>query len=240
MPRFSVILPAAGKSRRFSNSGPKKVFKTLDGRPVWLRAADLFLNRPDVVQVLVVVSPDDRQYFSDRFGSDLAVLGIDWTEGGRERSDSVANALEKVTPEAELVAIHDAARPCVTPEEIDSVFQAAAQYGAAILATPVAATIKKGRETVEQTVDRTNLWAAQTPQVFRRDWLEQAYAQLRSQNREATDDAQAVEMLGHPVHLVAGKSTNLKITTSEDFRLAAAILKSQPKGLDQMFHPFKD
>lgn len=245
MNKFAVILPAAGRSQRFGKQGPKKVFSNLDGRPVWLRAADLFLNRSDVVQVIVVISPDDQQYFQDRFGSDLAVLGIDWALGGSERYHSVANALEKVDSRADFIAVHDAARPCTTEGDVEQVFAAAVKYGAAILATPLASTIKRGRETIEATVDRSHLWAAHTPQVFRRDWLESAYAELlagqaESNRTQTTDDAQVIENAGHAVHLVPGKSTNLKITTKEDLQLAQAILKSRPKSIDSLFHPFKD
>lgn len=240
MSRFAVILPAAGKSRRFGKQGPKKVFANLDGRAVWLRSADLFLNRKDVVQVIVAISPEDRQYFLDRFGSDLAVLGIDWVEGGAERYHSVAHALQKVSDQAQWVAIHDAARPCLTQAEIDAVFAGAAQHGAAILATPLTATIKRGRDTIAETVDRTDLWAAQTPQVFRRDWLSQSYQALEASGTPVTDDAQVIEAAGHAVRLVPGKSTNLKITTGEDLGLAAALLKSQPRSADSLFHPFKD
>ncbi len=240
MSKFAVILPAAGQSRRFSKNGQKKVFSNLDGRSVWLRAADLFLNRKDVIQVIVVVGPDDKQYFIDRFGSDLAVLGIDWTLGGTERYHSVANALEKASDQADFVAVHDAARPCVTDQEISQVFAAAEKNGAAILATPIASTVKRGRETIEATVDRSQLWAAQTPQVFRKDWLVDAYQSLQSKNGISTDDSQVIEDAGHTVHLVQGQSTNIKITTGEDLKLASAILKSRPKGIDSLFHPFKD
>lgn len=253
MSEFSIILPAAGKSSRFKGTGQKKVFSSLDGRAVWLRTADLFLARKDVRQVIVVISADDQEHFIDRFGSDLAVLGIDWAVGGDQRFHSVANALNKVAAESSWIAVHDAARPCVTDDEISAVFAHAKKTGAAILANPINATIKRASEDlqIQKTVDRSHLWAAQTPQVFRKDWLVQAYNDLVEQAETKssataqpsihfTDDSQLIEQAGHPVWIVGGQSTNIKITTMDDLKLAQAILKSRPPKRDQLFHPFAD
>lgn len=251
MSDFSVILPAAGQSRRFGGAGnpsQKKVFVALDGRPVWLRTADLFRDRADVRQVIVVIATEDCDYFVDRFGSDLAVLGIDWVLGGAERHHSIANALEKVDAGCQWIAIHDAARPCATEKDIDQVFSLGKKTGAAILAQPVHSTLKRitPERLVEQTVDRRNLWLAQTPQAFEKNMLIQAYAKFVAQAKDGclggvpiTDDSQVVEAAGHPVSVVTGTGSNLKITTSEDLKLAQAILKARPKG-PQMFHPFAD
>ena len=173
MPRFAVILPAAGRSSRFG-SAEKKVFAVLDGRAVWLRSAELFVARPDVCQCIVVAAPEDR----GRFGAAPAGGRVEIADGGAERFQSVANALARTTTEAEFVAVHDAARPCLTPALIDAVFARAAETGAAMLAVRVADTVKRddGRGRVVATVPREGLWLAQTPQVFRRDWLLDAYA----------------------------------------------------------------
>ncbi len=151
MPRFAVILPAAGRSSRFG-SAEKKVFAVLDGRPVWLRSAELFVARPDVCQCIVVAAPEDR----GRFGEAPADGRVEIAEGGSERFESVANALARTTAEAEFVAVHDAARPCLTPALIDKVFARAAETGAAMLAVPVADTVKRddGRGRVVATVPR--------------------------------------------------------------------------------------
>ncbi len=251
MSDFAVILPAAGRSRRFSGAGTnpsqKKVFVALDGRPVWLRTADLFRDRADVRQVLVVIGEEDREYFVDRFGSDMAVLGIDWVVGGPERHDSIFNALQKVDARARWIAIHDAARPCTLEKEIDQVFKLARQTGAAILAHPVYSTIKEVSDDhqVNATVDRRKLWLSQTPQAFESSLLLAAYQKFvaggegRINGVPLTDDAQLIEAAGHAVHVVTGSTSNLKITTSEDLKLAQAILKSRPKG-PQLFHPFAD
>ncbi|MFN9370147.1 MAG: 2-C-methyl-D-erythritol 4-phosphate cytidylyltransferase, partial [Planctomycetia bacterium] len=166
MPRFGVILAAAGQSSRFGNSAYKKPFAPLAGRPVWLHSAEKFLDRDDVKQVVVVVSPEDREAFVDKFGANLAFMGITLAEGGAERADSVRNGLQKLRPEIDMVAIHDAARPCLAQAWIDRVFAAGARDGAAILGIPVVATLKRvaADNTVVETVDRTGLWEAQTPQ----------------------------------------------------------------------------
>jgi len=239
MAKFAVILPAAGRSSRFKDDYYKKPFVPLAGRAVWLHSAERFLQRKDVVQVLVVIAAEDRENFDFKFSSNVAILGIDVVPGGTERFDSVAAALARVKPEADFVCIHDAARPCLADAWIDDVFHAAEKSGAAILAIPVANTLKRvGRDhKIEETVARENLWEAQTPQVFRRQLLMDAYA--RRGDFPATDDAQVVERIGHAVTVVPGSPINLKIATKEDLRLAEHVLKALPKPkLLGSSHPF--
>jgi 2-C-methyl-D-erythritol 4-phosphate cytidylyltransferase len=243
--RFAVILPAAGKSSRFQDQHFKKPFASLESRPVWLHAAEKFVNRSDVCQTLLVISPEDREDFDSRFGGNAAMLGIEVVAGGSERTESVANALARVRDEADFVAIHDAARPCLAGEWIDAVFQAAERTGAAILATPIHGTLKRSNKgqsnerTIAETVPREGLWEAQTPQVFRRELLVRAYA--RRSSEPATDDAQLVERLGERVTLVPGSPLNIKITTKGDLRIAAAMLKALPRPkLGSPAHPFAD
>lgn len=241
VPRFAVILPAAGKSSRFQDQHYKKPFAPLDGRPVWMHAADKFANRSDVVQTMIVIAPEDREHFTEKFGGNAALLGIEVVEGGAERQDSVAAAVARVKPEADYIAIHDAARPCLASEWIDAVFAAAVKTGAAILATPLAGTLKRvaADHTIAETLSRENLWEAQTPQVFRRQILVDAYA--RRGQPVATDDAQLVERTGQKVTIVTGSPMNLKITTREDLRMASALLKILPKPkLAGPAHPFAD
>jgi 2-C-methyl-D-erythritol 4-phosphate cytidylyltransferase len=238
---FAVILPAAGKSSRFRDKNYKKPFAPLAARAVWLHSAEKFLHRKDVKQLLVVVSPEDREYFDFKFSSNVAILGIDVVEGGKERADSIQNALARVKADIEFVAVHDAARPCIADEWITRVFEAAERSGAAILGVPVGSTLKRvgGDHKIVETVARDNLWEAQTPQVFRRQLLLDAYA--RRQNLAATDDAQLVEKLGHAVTVVTGSPINMKITTNEDLRLAEQALKALPKPKFQgPAHPFAD
>ena len=190
MGRFAVILPAAGRSTRFGDARQKKIFAELDGRAVWLRAADAFLGREDVGRVIVAISPDDRELFARRYEAEVAFRGVAVVEGGAERHDTIARALEAVPASCDFVAVHDAARPCVTADRVDAVFAAAIEHGAALLAVAVADTLKRvgpDRMTLG-TVPRAGLYGAQTPQVFRKDWLLEAYARSppRSASRSPT------------------------------------------------------
>lgn len=242
MPKFAVILPAAGQSSRFKDK-EKKPFATLDGRAVWLRSAELFVTRPDVCQCVVVVAPGDLEMFRRRYGANLAFLEVRIAEGGTERFESVANALALVKPEVEFIAVHDAVRPCLTEALIDKLFAQVLKTGAAMLAVPVTDTLKQvdDKHQITATVPRKGLWLAQTPQAFRRDWLEEAYAKRGELGKDITDDAQLVEAAGHPVHVVEGATTNIKITTRGDLMLAEAVLKSLPKPKAKgPAHPFAD
>jgi 2-C-methyl-D-erythritol 4-phosphate cytidylyltransferase len=228
--RFAVLLPAGGQSSRFRDK-EKKPFATLEGRAVWLRCAELFVTRGDVVQCIIIVAKDDQEVFRRRYGANLAFMNVQIADGGAARFDSVANGLSLVKPDVDFVAIHDAVRPCLTDALIDSVFAEAEKTGAALLAIPVQDTVKQvdAQLRVRATLPRQGLWLAQTPQVFRRDWLVAAYGRRAELGKEITDDAQLVEAAGHPVAVVEGSPTNLKITTKSDLHLADAVLKSRPK-----------
>jgi len=168
-------------------------------------------------------------------------MGITLAEGGATRAESVRNGLEKLADDIDVVAIHDAARPCIAPAWIDKVFAAGSRTGAAILAIPVVGTLKRvgPGNVITETVDRTGLWEAQTPQVFSRDLLTKAFAAHR--DGEATDEASLVERIGHPVTVVPGSPINLKITCREDLKLAEQALKALPKPkLGGPAHPFAD
>ncbi len=243
MGRFAVILPAAGRSSRFGDPKQKKIYAELEGRAVWLRSVEPFLNNDDVAQIILAIAEEDQELFELRYRDSVAFLGIEVIVGGAERSDTVASALERVKPECEYVAIHDAARPCLTPSQVSEVFAAAQEHGAALLAAPVADTIKRASKDhmSRETVSREDLYLAQTPQVFRRDWLIEAYQKRGEAGRTATDDTQLVEAIGHPCAIVPSSSTNLKITTQNDLKLARAILAmnedEKPKSAG---HPFAD
>lgn len=255
MTKYCVILPAAGKSSRFGNLHYKKPFAMLNDRAVWLHSAQRFLNRDDVTQLLLVVAPEDYEEVLWKYQADITFLGVEVVKGGKERSDSIANAIPYINPQCDFVCVHDAARPCVTDAWIEDVFAVAQKTGAAILGIPLADTIKKiepfpavgqrkkkalsldqlipdnqsleeGDGTILGTLDRTNVWAAQTPQVFRRDWFEEIYAKRASQNTATlTDDAMLFELAGKYVHVVESSPMNLKITTQDDLKLAEAIHK---------------
>ena len=244
MPSFAVIVPAAGKSSRF-NAREKKPFAALDGRAIWLRAIEHFVARPEVQQCIIVISPDDAPKFRERYGPNLMFMNVEVVEGGSERFESVANALAKVQPGIEYVAVHDAVRPNVSSAIVDAVFAAAIKHGAALPALPIADTVKQvdADGKVTSTMPREGLWLAQTPQVFRRELLEKAYAARLKLGKTITDDAQLVEAFGHEVRVVMGSSANFKITTQSDLMLAEALLNAgrQAKADEQRgSHPFAD
>ncbi len=229
MSRFAVILPAAGQSRRFGDLFNKKVFASIDNKPLWLYAAEPFVKRRDVAQVLLVIAPEDKETFNEKFSGNAAMLGIEPVTGGATRALSVRNALDQVQPDVDFVAIHDAARPCVAQPWIDAVFEAGVRTGAAILAQPCAATLKRVRDdgTIESTLPRDRVWLAQTPQVFRTDLLRTAYARADDPS-QATDEASLVERL-HPVAVVEGSPLNIKVTTKSDLKFAELALKTLPR-----------
>jgi 2-C-methyl-D-erythritol 4-phosphate cytidylyltransferase len=221
MAKVSVIVPGAGAGNRFGAAG-SKIFQPLGGRPVFIRALEVFVTRRDVCQVLLVVAPKDVEEVQHRFGGQLAAMRVTLVAGGATRSQSVRNALAHLSNQAELVCVHDAVRPCVSPLWVDAVFAQAQRTGAAILACPVHGTLKRVSPAgaVEETLPRTEAWEAQTPQVFRREWLLAAYAT----GAEATDDAALVEAMGQKVWVVPGDARNIKITTPADLAVAAAII----------------
>lgn len=208
----------------------KKQFLSLDGRPVWQRAGELFWTRPDVARVYLAIDPDDRDDFKGRFAHHLMFANAELVDGGAERFESVANALAKVPADVPFVAVHDAVRPLTPPALIDAVFAAAFEHGAAMPAVPLADTLKRvdpATNRIVGTVPRAGLWQAQTPQVFRRDWLAAAYAKRAELGEAITDDAQLVEAAGHAVTVVPGAGVNFKITARDDLALAELVLKAK-------------
>jgi 2-C-methyl-D-erythritol 4-phosphate cytidylyltransferase len=230
MSKVAVIVPAAGNSTRFGGK-VKKPFATLDGRAVFLRTLELFINRDDVCQTILAVSPDDYEFVKTKFGANLGFMSVKVVKGGAERYQTVQLALNAVDSDPDLIAIHDAVRPCLTADRISEVFQAAEKTGAALLASEVTGTLKRvGKDNfIEQTVERTRLFEAQTPQVFKADLIREAYQKLPATARNITDDAQVVELAGHKVAIVPSDSTNIKITHFPDLKLAEAILGILPK-----------
>lgn len=230
MPKYAVIVVGAGQGSRFG-AEENKVFAQVDGQPLFIRALQLFVNREDVCQTILVVAPGDLNQMKTKYSANLGFMGVQLVEGGAERPDSVVRGLAVVREEAEYVAVHDAVRPCVATEWIDAIFAEAVKTGAALPATRVAATLKRAtaQRVVEKTVPREGLWLAQTPQVFRRDILQAAYAKVAAGDASFTDDAHVVEAAGHPVSLIEGDPRNIKVTTRGDLTLAAAIIKTLPQ-----------
>ncbi|MBU0640409.1 MAG: 2-C-methyl-D-erythritol 4-phosphate cytidylyltransferase [Planctomycetes bacterium] len=173
MAKVAVIIPAAGAGQRFGGN-VKKPFAQIDNRPIFIRTIELFISRPDVCQTLLTVAPEDYDVVKEKYAANIMFMGVKLVRGGAERYESVQAALAEVDEAAELVCVHDAVRPCVLDTWIDQVFEEATKSGAAILAAPLAGTIKRVAESgaIDETVSRAGLYEAQTPQVFRRDLLE--------------------------------------------------------------------
>ncbi|MBQ9875051.1 MAG: 2-C-methyl-D-erythritol 4-phosphate cytidylyltransferase [Thermoguttaceae bacterium] len=229
MANFAVVIVGAGRSRRFGSGSIKKPFALLNGRAVWLYSAERFARRADVAQTIFVVSPEDRRAVEREYAEEIAQFGVELVDGGAERFLSVENALRAISTDAEFVAVHDAARPCVSEPEIDRVFAEAARSGAAILATKVVGSLKCSNDSdsparVVESVSRERLWEARTPQVFERELLARAYRE-RPSDFAPTDDCGLVERLGVEVSIVEGSNLNLKITTGEDLTIAERFME---------------
>ena len=240
--QFAVIIPAAGDSSRFQGFRQKKPFVRLKGRAIWLRTVEHFANRDDVSEVVLVLAHADMKDFREQFAPNLAFLPIHIVEGGTSRASSVQNGMRALAQPCSYIAVHDAARPLLTKTWITELFAAAQQKGAVIPAVPVSSTVKLVDENgrIQKTVDRSSLMLAQTPQVFRREILETAYAAI-DDPAMFTDEASLVEASGQPVFVHQGWPMNIKITTKADFELAETLLDALPAdgGLKSL-HPFSD
>jgi len=218
-----AILLCAGAGTRLGADLPKALVP-LAGRPLFAWSLEA-LERCEAIDAIVVVGPV-RQLRDLLSASGLAPRKVvAWAEGGAERQHSVARGLAAMPPEHDVIAVHDSARALLTPAIVARCVAAAREHGGAIAATPVADTLKQvSGDAITATVPRDGLWAAQTPQVFRRDWLESAHAVARE---AATDDAAIIQALGHPVRVVASDTPNPKITTPADLALAERWLRGE-------------
>lgn len=218
-----VVIVAAGKGSR-TGSAELKQFRWVAGKPMLLHSVQAFHDRDDVAMVVCVLP---RGHAGDPpawlFQCDVERLLI--SVGGRERSDSVANGIEDLPLECEIIVVHDAARPLVPASVIESVISEARRGNGAVPALPVADTLKRVNDSgaIIETMDRGGLWRAQTPQAFPRDMIERAYTHARANRLTATDDASLCELLGLPVVVVPGSERAMKITEEADFARAEAL-----------------
>lgn len=256
---IAVIIPAAGSSRRYQEgqalgSPRSKLDEDLGGRPLLHRTVELFTKHDGVNHVIVAGPADDAAFeqFKSRHADKLGLFGVKMCKGGTtHRYESVRNALALVPDSATHIAVHDAARPCVSLGLIDRIFEAAAAgHNAVVPGVPVADTLKRVGEEVAakaddpvaailgadtsaaakahvviETVSREGMMAIQTPQMFEAGLFRRAYAQ---KSLDSTDDAQLVERLGERVVVVQGESSNIKITRAADLTIARAILGVRP------------
>ena len=223
----TAIIPAAGEGSRFRGA-VRKQFIVLDGLPILshtLRA----LTASNALAAAIVVVPPGESFGREALSLAGVELATEVVSGGRERQDSVYNGLLRANPDTDLVLIHDGVRPFVSPGVVLATIEAAKECGAAVAAVPVTDTIKRvdADGFVIDTPAREQLWAAQTPQVFRYSLLMQAHQSVRKRGILATDDAALLEHLGVRVKVVRGSYENLKITSEDDLPLAGLILRRQ-------------
>ncbi|HEY8448826.1 MAG TPA: 2-C-methyl-D-erythritol 4-phosphate cytidylyltransferase [Thermomicrobiales bacterium] len=222
----AAVIVAAGRGTRFGKA--PKLFARLDDRPVLTYALEAAQQATQVSSIVLVVNEQQRDHVVALTRSlDLPKLHA-IVLGGERRQDSVEAGIAAVPAETTVVAIHDAARPLVSPWLFDRCISEAATSGAAIAAIPVVDTLKLVEDgTIVRTVPREGLWAAQTPQSFALDRLREAFAHANAQGIEVTDEASLFEALGWPVTVVQGSRDNLKITMPEDLPIAEAIIRSR-------------
>lgn len=222
--RVAAVIPAGGSGTRMGGGGPRKQYLELAGEPILLRAIRPLLAHPEIEWVVVALPEEDVR--TPPFPMPAGVLVV---EGGAERGDSVRRALDAVPGEAEVVLIHDGARPLVSGAVVERTLRAVAAGTGAIAAIPVTDTLKRASPegVISETVDRRDLWRAQTPQAFPRDLIVAAYRRAAEDGVDATDDASLVERYGGRVVVVEGAASNIKVTRPEDLILADLLLKAE-------------
>lgn len=220
----SAIIVAAGNSRRFGNKVSKAVLK-INSKPVIAYSLDVLSEHHKIKEIIVVGNPRNIESLRGIIRKNKIHKTIKVILGGKERQDSVSNGLKAINPKADFVLIHDAARPFITKGLVTLVIKEALESKAAIVGVPVKATIKKAdnKGCVKHTIDRNNLWEIQTPQVFSKKLILNAYKNFG--RFKVTDDAMLVERTGKKVKMVLGAHHNIKITTPEDLIIAKGIAR---------------
>jgi 2-C-methyl-D-erythritol 4-phosphate cytidylyltransferase len=222
----SAILVAAGKGTRMG-ANVDKLFLELNGCPVVVHTWKQF-DRSECIDELVIVVRDGMQKSFEELAQQYGLKkSFRMVMGGKERQDSVWYGLEALSPEATIVAIQDAARPCTSQALISATIQAARETGAAVAAQPVTDTIKESSDgkVIERTLDRSRLWAVQTPQTFRVEVIRRALAKVRQNGHLVTDDTAACELIGQAVQLVVSVEPNPKVTRPEDLGYIELLLR---------------
>ena len=232
MGTVAAIIPAGGQGKRFGAGHPKQ-FMDLAGWPVLAHTLAKF-DQTSAVDIVVVVVPYDqvkevRKNIIQAYGFSKADIVV---AGGETRQESVYQGFLALDEDVDLVVVHDGVRPLVRVSVIESVVAAAREHGAAIAALPVRDTLKRvAHGVIQDTLDRDQLWQAQTPQAFDRACLAEALAAARLDGFVGTDDAALVERLGTPVYVVHGAAENIKITMPEDLILAETLIRFEGEGI---------
>lgn len=234
----AAIIPAAGFGTRMQLDHPKQ-YHLLSDIPVLVRTVRAFIENPNISEIVVVVPEQWLSQTEKLFAQyRVDIRNLQTVAGGDRRQDSVYNGLLAVSADCEIVLVHDGARPLISQDIITRCYHGAVQHGAVIAAVPVKDTLKKGKEDgkVAATVDRTNLFQAQTPQAVRKDLLIKAYHLNR--DKDVTDESSLLEKAGISVTLVDGAETNMKITRPEDLVLAEQILRYSEQPSVRIGHGF--
>jgi len=222
--RVAAIIPAAGLGTRMGGTS-RKQFMLLDGAPILLHTLRKFLACGVIDEIVVALRPGDLEWFGRELAAERPSKPVRLAAGGGYRQESVKNGLAQVSGEVELAAVHDAVRPFVSVEQIESVVAAAARTGAAILGVPPVDTVKQvDRTRIRTTLPRERIVLAQTPQVFRVELLRRAFGQAEADGFVGTDEASLVEHLDVDIEVVLGSDRNIKITKPSDMALARLFL----------------
>ena len=223
----SVIIPAAGTGERMGGT-VRKQFLSLNGKPIIIHTLERFQACAAVDEILIAIQPSERLQM-ESLVRDFRLSKVSRVvDGGRRRQDSVSNALEHVRGEADIVVVHDGVRPFIRQKIILASIEKARVHSAAVVAVRVKDTIKIGNHEgqFERTLDRSELWAAQTPQAFAKDLLRRAYEKAAREEVEATDDSSLVELLNVKPSIVEGSFENIKITTPDDLEFAGVLARN--------------
>lgn len=224
--KVAAIVPSAGKGRRLKSRIEKPFVKLWD-KPILAHTLIRLSKSKYINEIIVSVARDKIDKAKREIVDKYRLQKVKLVAGGKERKDSVFNALKNISSGIDYVLIHDGIRPFITNDLIASLLKEAFRFGASILAVPVKSTLKfsqKG-QFIKYTPAREYYWEAQTPQVFRRDLIEKAYRQVGKKKVKATDDSMLVEMMGVKPKIVMGSYSNIKITTKEDLELARILLR---------------
>jgi 2-C-methyl-D-erythritol 4-phosphate cytidylyltransferase len=224
----SAIIVAAGKSSRMG-AKVDKLFLEMAGSPVVAHTWRRFNDAKCVDEIILVVRKGMQSVFEELAAKFKFQKPFRIVVGGAERQDSVWNGLEALSAAAEIVAIHDAARPCTSEELLAATIKRAEETGAAVAAQPVTDTIKESADGrfVRRTLDRSRLWSVQTPQTFRVEVIRRALAEARRRKLVLTDDTASCELIGQPVRLISGVAPNPKVTVPGDLPFIESLLRSQ-------------
>ena len=222
---YEVVIPAAGQGKRMG-ADRNKLLLEVEGKPIIIHTLEVFEKDVNCLGIILAIHPSDREELASLFNQFNICKVIHTVEGGRERQQSVHNALKKAS--CDIVLVHDGAHPFIQSSTIQKLVQTANNNGAAIAAVPVKDTIKVVREgTVDKTIERSSLWSIQTPQAFRLSMIMKAYDKAEHDGLMGTDDASLVEKMGEKIQVVEADYDNIKLTTKEDLIFAEAIFKKR-------------